>query len=212
MAAKIRRNNWQSYLCHMHLLNFWQTIQPIDTWLITHINQNWSNSFFDFILPFFRETLYWIPLYLFLILLMTINFKAKGWWWFAGFLITAALADLISSQIIKQLIMRPRPCQDLEVRPLLRFFINYCPGSSSFTSSHATSHFAQAVFFFLTLRSISKWAWLFLIWAALIGYTQIYVGVHYPFDVFCGSIIGCLIGYLVAKLYHKQVGMLSLEK
>jgi membrane-associated phospholipid phosphatase len=196
----------------MHLLNFWQTIQPVDVWLITHINQNWSNGFFDFILPFFRETLYWIPLYLFLILFTTINFRSKGWWWVAGFLLTAAISDLVSSQLIKQLIMRPRPCQDLEVAPMLRFFVNYCPQSSSFTSSHATSHFAQAVFFFLTLKNITRWAWIFLLWAALIAYTQIYVGVHYPFDVFCGSVLGSLIGYLVAKLYHKQVGMLSLEK
>ena len=196
----------------MHFLNFWQYIQPYDLWLIKHINQDWSNPFLDFILPFFRETLYWIPLYLFLMLFTTINFKVRGWYWVAGFLLTAAISDLISSQFIKQVVMRTRPCQDLEVAPLLRFFINYCPGSSSFTSSHATSHFAQAVFFFLTLRSISKWSWIFLLWAFLIAYTQVYVGVHYPFDVFCGAVIGTGIGFAISKLFHKKIGMLSLDK
>ena len=194
-------------------LTFWQLIQPVDTWLITHINQNWGNKFLDTLLPYMRETFFWIPLYLFLLLFVTMNFKVKGWWWFAGAIITAALADLLSSQIIKQTVMRTRPCQDMEVAPLLRFFISYCPRSSSFTSSPATSHFAQAMFFFLTLRPvIGKIAWFFFFWASIIGYTQIYVGVHYPFDVFCGSLLGCGIGYMTGKMYNKQIGPLSLDK
>lgn len=194
------------------LLTFWQQIQPVDVWLITHINQQWGNDFFDTVLPFLRESLFWVPLYLFLLLFVTSNFGIKGWWWVLGVVLTAALADIISSQIIKENVMRLRPCQDPDVGPRLRFFINYCPRSSSFTSSHATSHFAQAMFFFLTLRNISKWVGLFFLWAFLIAYTQVYVGVHYPFDVFCGSILGCLIGFFMAKMFRKQIGILSLDK
>ncbi|MBC7851600.1 MAG: phosphatase PAP2 family protein [Chitinophagaceae bacterium] len=194
------------------LLTFWQHIQPFDLWLITLINQQLGNQYLDKILPFMRETMFWTPLYLFLGLFIVANFPAKGLWWILGVVLTAALADLLSSQVIKQTIMRIRPCQDIEVASQLRFFINYCPGSSSFTSSHATSHFAQAMFFFLTLRKLSKWAWLFFLWAAIVGYTQIYVGVHYPFDVFCGGLLGCGIGYFMAKLFHKHSGLLSLDK
>ena len=194
------------------LLTFWQHIQPFDTWLITHINQQWGNGFLDAVLPFMRETLFWIPLYLFLLIFVVHNFGAKGWWWVLGAVLTAALADIISSQLIKETVMRVRPCQDPDVSVQLRFFINYCPRSSSFTSSHATSHFAQAMYFFLTLRHISKWAGFFFLWAFIIAYTQVYVGVHYPFDVFCGALLGCLIGFLMAKMYHKQSGILSLEK
>ena len=103
--------------------------------------------------------------------------------------------------------MRVRPCRDLSVAQQIRFFVVYCPGSSSFTSSHATSHFAQAMFFFLTLKSVAgKWAWLFFAWAFSIAYTQVYVGVHYPFDVFCGALLGCGIGFLIARLYTRQFG------
>lgn len=194
-------------------LTFWNLIKPADTWLITHINQNWGNDFLDTVLPYMRESYTWVPLYLFLLLFVTMNFKLKGWWWFVGAIVTAALADVLSSQIIKQLVMRTRPCQDLEVSQQLRFFINYCPRSSSFTSSHAVSHFAQAMFFFLTLRpAIGKIAWIFFFWAAIIGYTQIYVGVHYPFDVFCGALLGCGIGILTGKMFNKQIGTLSLDK
>jgi membrane-associated phospholipid phosphatase len=194
------------------LLSFWSYIDPADRWLIKHINQDWGNAFFDAVLPFMRETAVWFPLYLFLFIFVTINFGTKGLWWIIAFLVTAAMADIISSQFIKQTVMRIRPCQDPVVGPQLRFFINYCPGSSSFTSSHATSHFAQGMFFYLTLKNVSKWAWVFLVWAFIISYTQVYVGVHYPFDVLCGGILGCGIGFIISKLYLKQAGLLSLDK
>jgi Membrane-associated phospholipid phosphatase len=199
-------------LCSI-LLNFWQHIQPFDFWLLTHINQDWGNSFLDTVLPYLRETLFWVPLYFFLVLFVTMNFGVKGWWWILGFILVAALSDVISSKLIKENVMRPRPCRDLSVLQHIRFFVNYCPGSSSFTSSHATSHFAQAMFMFLTLRHIiGKWSWLIFVWAFLIAYTQVYVAVHYPFDVISGALLGCGIGFAVTKLFHKQIGMLSLVK
>ena len=130
-----------------YLLTFWQQIQPVDFWLIKHINQDWSNGIFDAVLPLFRETLFWVPLYFFLLLYALLNFKTKGYWWILGGVLTAAISDLLSSHLIKENIFRLRPCQNPEVAPYLRFFINYCPQSSSFTSSHATTYFAQAVFF-----------------------------------------------------------------
>jgi len=193
------------------LLTIWQFIQPVDTWLITHINQDWGNTFLDTVLPYMRETMFWIPLYLFLLLFAAFNFRVKGLWWILGVILTAALSDIISSHVVKQLVMRTRPCQDPIVGQQLRFFINYCPVSSSFTSSHATSHFAQAMFFFLTLRPVmGKWAGVFFGWAFIIAYTQVYVGVHYPFDVFCGALLGCGIGFAVGKLFLNRIGMLSL--
>lgn len=193
------------------MLTFWQQIQPFDTWLLTHINQDWSADFLDKVLPFMRETLFWIPLYLFLILFVSFNFKSRGVWWILGIALTAILADLISSQLIKQNVMRVRPCQDASVAQHIRFFINYCPRSSSFTSSHSCSHFAQAMFFYLTLRSVwGKWAGLFFAWAFVIAYTQVYVGVHYPFDVFCGGLLGCGIGFATGKLFNNKIGILRL--
>lgn len=188
----------------------WKWIQPLDEWLLTHINQDWSSPFLDQLLPFFRETLFWFPLYLFLLFFIVINFPKQGWWWILGVILTAALADIISSQLIKENIIRLRPCQDPDVAYKIRFFVKYCPKSSSFTSSHATTHFAQAMFFYQTLKRISKWSGLFFLWAGLIAFTQVYVAVHYPFDVTCGALVGCGLGWVMARLYHKQSGMLSL--
>jgi membrane-associated phospholipid phosphatase len=192
--------------------SFWQKIKPFDSWLLSKINQTWSNDLLDYTIPFVRETLFWIPLYLFLFLFAVLNFGKKGAWWILGFLLTASLADIISSQFIKETIFRLRPCRDMELGGSLRFFINYCPGSSSFTSSHATSHFAQAMFFYLTLRNTSKWWSLAFVWAFIIAYGQVYVGVHYPFDVFCGALVGCLIGWFTGRMFRNRVGLLSLAK
>lgn len=194
------------------LLTFWQQIQPVDQWLLTAINQWGSNPILDTFLPLFRETFFWAPLYLFLMLFVTMNFGKQGAWWILAAVLCAASADIISSQVIKQLIFRLRPCQDPNVAQHLRFIINYCPKSSSFTSSHATSYFAQATFYFLSLRHLSKWTGYFFLWAASIAYTQVYVGVHYPFDVCCGAILGVAIGLFIHKLFVKRVGMLSLEQ
>lgn len=189
---------------------FWQWIQPLDEQLLLLINKRWQHPWLDNLLIFTRETLFWYPLYFFLLLFMAFNFKAKGWWWVLCVILTASLADILSSQIIKEQIFRLRPCQDPKVAHQLHFFILYCPRSSSFTSSHATSHFAQAMFFFQTLRNVIPRAGLFFIWAFLIAYTQVYAGVHYPFDVFIGSLLGCGLGFLMARLYQKQFGMVSL--
>ena len=190
---------------------FWEWIRPVDVWLLFRVNHGMHSDTLDTFVPFFRETSFWIPLYLFLLVFILQNFGKKGIWWCLGVVLTAVVADLVSSQLIKETIWRVRPCQDPEISSQINFIINYCPTSSSFTSSHATTHFAQATFFYLTLRHLSKWMrWVFL-WALLISYAQIYVGVHYPSDVFCGAIIGCIIGWLMSKLFSKQVGMLSLD-
>jgi len=202
----------------MHLLqstsssSIWQLIHPFDEWLLVKMNNDWGNSYFDRLLPLFRETIFWFPLYLFVFMWVIMKFRIQGLWWVAGLLLTAALSDLLSSQVIKVLIFRTRPCQDAEVGNMIRFIINYCPKSSSFTSSHATTHFGQAMFYFITLRHVSRWWMLAFGWAFAIMYTQVYVGVHYPSDVMCGALLGCIIGWVTGKLFIKQTGMLSLDK
>ena len=188
---------------------YWTSKNPFDLWLIKHINDSWSSESLDWIFSHARETLFWMPFYLFMFLHVILRYGKKGAVWVVGFLLTAVLSDLVSSQVIKQVIFRLRPCQDPDVASTLRFFINYCPQSSSFTSSHATSHFAQAMFLYLTLRHTGNgWALVFL-WALLIAYGQIYVGVHYPVDVIAGSMLGCLIGWAVSRLFYHKAGMLA---
>ncbi|MDP4286217.1 MAG: phosphatase PAP2 family protein [Bacteroidota bacterium] len=158
--------------------------------------------------PFIREPFVWIPFYFFLVLFTIINYKAKGWLWVLFFIINVGLSDTVSSTLIKDNFVRLRPCHDPYLVGHIRFLVGYCPVSSSFTSSHAVNHFAAAMFIFTTFKKdISpKWAFLFL-WAFAISYAQVYVGVHFPFDVICGTIVGLILGYIPAKIFNTKIGL-----
>jgi membrane-associated phospholipid phosphatase len=189
----------------MHLPN---AIKQFDYNLFSKMNGQWHTSFFDTFFPFIREPFLWIPLYFFLVCFTIINFKIKGFYWVLFFILNVMLSDYVSSTIIKENFFRIRPCHDPFLAGRLRFLVSYCPVSSSFTSSHAVNHFAAAMFIFTTFRkAISpKSAYLFL-WAFAISYAQVYVGVHFPFDVFCGAIIGLILGYIPAKIFNNKIAL-----
>jgi membrane-associated phospholipid phosphatase len=183
-----------------------------DHWLFTLINQRWTNRFFDLIFPFLRQAEFWIPLYLFLLFFITMNFGRRGWLWAFSFIMTAVISDLVSSSVVKHIFFRLRPCCSPDIEDQVRFLANYCPyNSSSFTSSHACNHFAMAFFIFLTLKQTSRIWWIVFLWAFLICYAQVYVGIHFPLDVVGGAILGSLIGCLMVLFFKSQFGPLSLK-
>lgn len=185
-----------------------EAIKQIDYNLFYKMNGQWHNSFFDVFFPFIREPTLWLPFYFFLALFATLNFKVKGWIWVIFFLANAGISDYVSSSIIKESLFRLRPCRDPAVFDHLRFLVSYCPISSSFTSSHAVNHFAAAMFIFTTFRKkLSSWWALTFIWAGAISYAQVYVGVHFPFDVFCGMIAGLILGYIPATIFNRKFGL-----
>jgi membrane-associated phospholipid phosphatase len=186
------------------------TLQNWDRWLFTRINHDWTNSFFDSIFPLWRESKTWIPLYLFLLVFLLLNFGRKAWPWIIGLIVTVILTDQVSSSIIKPLVGRPRPCHDTLLADHIRLLLNNCSNHPSFTSSHATNHFGLAFFIWNTLKQhIGKWGYLFFFWAASISYGQVYIGVHYPVDVICGGLLGTGIGYLTSRLFNKKFGLPS---
>jgi undecaprenyl-diphosphatase len=189
----------------------WSSISQWDTWLFLQINTKWINPFFDSVFPWWREANTWVPLYLFLIVFALLNFKKKAFPWILFAIITIILTDQLNSTFIKNWIQRPRPCRDDVLAGQVRLILNNCPGGYSFPSSHAVNHFGFAMFLFLTLRPLmKKWSYVFFVWAATICYGQVYVGVHYPIDVFCGAVLGCLLGYLTGIFYNRKIGPLPL--
>jgi membrane-associated phospholipid phosphatase len=182
-----------------------------DHWLFSKINQTWANPATDLIFPFLREMEFWIPLYLFLLVFVLLNFRVKGLRWVLMFILTVAIGDQVSSNLVKSFIFRLRPCRNPGLADNIRILVNYCPSSSSFTSSHACNHFAMAWFIFLTLGHTSRWWGLVFVWASLVAYAQVYVGVHFPIDVMAGALLGSLIGIITSRLLRWQSGTLNLQ-
>ncbi len=182
-----------------------RNIIDLDKSLFRLINQRWHNDFFDWLLPVVRHANYSVPLYVFLLLFVIVNFKKKAWPWVLFAALLPAVTDLISSKLLKGTFPRLRPCNDPEMADGLRFLLSYRPQSSSFPSSHAVTHFAMAVFFYFTLKNIiGRWALLFFLWAFIIIYAQVYVGVHFPIDVICGAFTGSIIGYILSYIFNKK--------
>jgi undecaprenyl-diphosphatase len=180
-----------------------QKLQQFDFQAMILFNRKLANPVFDTIMPWLRESIFWAPFYLFLIVWGLMNLGKKGVWWVAWALLTVGLSDQISSGLIKNTVARVRPCNNPDVMPFITLRLENCSGAYSFTSSHAANHFALAMFVFASLAPVigtKLTRWLFL-WAAFIGYAQVYVGVHYPLDVLCGTIIGLGCGWVTSKFY-----------
>lgn len=180
-----------------------ESLKEIDILIFEWWNGTCSNSVFDLILPFLRHKSTWIPLYGFLLIFFPIKYKKDGIFWFIGFGLCVALGDFISAGIFKPFFERLRPCNEQNLFEEINVLV-HCGKAYSFVSSHACNHFAMGAFAFFTLRN--KWAfikWLPLTWAFLISISQVYVGVHYPFDILVGGIIGFLIGYAMSLLFKK---------
>lgn len=168
-----------------------------------YLNTQWHNSVLDTIIPFLRNQWFWAPLYLFLLVFMPLNFGRKGWMWCVFFIMSFALGDYFSASIIKPHFIRLRPCNNPYISDIVHLLVP-CGSGYSMPSSHATNHFAMGVFSALTLRNRYKWIWWLAIpWALSVAYAQVYVGVHFPGDVFVGGVIGAVIGSLTGTVYNK---------
>jgi membrane-associated phospholipid phosphatase len=205
-----------AYICAMNLFilatTLWQKLDHWDKWLFVQLNSRFTNPVFDFILPYFRDSVFWAPLYIFMLVFITLNYGKKGWFWALLFLCTVAIADITSSRIVKESFERLRPCQDPVFFQQVRLLLNGCSGSYSFTSSHAANHFGIATYISITFYSTFKrWILLFYVWAFFVSYAQIYVGVHYPLDVICGALIGVLAGVLTANVFKSKAGSFTLD-
>lgn len=177
----------------------------LDKALFTLINGSGANPYFDWLMPWLRNPSLWMPLYLFLILFLFINFKKEGVWLLVLAILTVALTDSISSHIFKPFFNRLRPCNEPSLQGTVHFLLSYRPGNGSFTSSHASNHFGLAFFLFFTIRKfLGQWMYLFFLWAFSICYAQVYVGVHYPLDVMGGAALGAFIAFLTATIFKNK--------
>ena len=103
--------------------------------------------------------------------------------------------------LIKHFFHRPRPCCDVELSGLVRLVASRCGGRYGFTSGHAGNAFGLAGFVVWAFRRISRWIYAMWLWAAVVAYSRVYIGVHFPLDILCGGLFGVVSAYLFYRLY-----------
>lgn len=142
----------------------------------------------------------WIPLYIVLVILVGLKFKKNALYIFPLITLLILLSDQTSVHLFKNVFMRLRPCHNPDIASMVHV-VDGCGGQYGFVSSHATNTFALAVFIGVLFKKQYNWLLPFmLIWAAVVSYSRIYVGVHYPGDILGGAVLGVIIANLVLWL------------
>lgn len=155
------------------------------------------SPFFDVVFHWITSRVLWLPFYSFLLYLIVKKWGKKTLiiGLFVGLFFL--LGDRISVMFFKDVFERLRPCHNPNIAGLVHL-VDGCGGQYGFVSSHATNSFALAIFTGLLLRKTYKYILIgMLLWAALVSYSRIYVGVHYPGDILGGAILGTIVGLFV---------------
>jgi undecaprenyl-diphosphatase len=172
----------------------------LDTELFLYLN-NLGSTTWDAFWMFYTTKFYWIPLYAVLLYLI---FKQVSPKMFLIILVVITLMVTFTDQItnlFKHGFERLRPCHQEGVKDVMRIVKKGCGGQFGYFSGHASNSMAVAVFAGLLLRHKYKYLiFILLFWSALMGYSRIYIGVHYPLDVLCGFIFGAFSGFMFYKL------------
>ena len=155
--------------------------------------------------------LVWMPLYM---LLLVVLQRRYGWKVLALSVPVIALmvftSDTGSVVLFKNTFQRLRPCHEPALEGLVHLVNDHCGGRFGFVSSHASNHFAIAAFMALVLGGRPGWAGpALLLWAAVVAYSRIYLGAHYPGDVLVGGLYGLTVGSIYFGILRHLVARMT---
>lgn len=179
-----------------------------DEVLFLYLN-NLGTTFWD---PFWlriSEVAIWIPLYAILLTLVYWVFHWKSALWVSLFLFLNVLAtDQGSVKLFKEQFQRSRPCHEEHLKDSFREVKGSCGGAYGFISSHASNTFGLAFFLGLLFRRRLPWLYYALIlWASMVSYSRVYLGVHYPGDILAGALYGALCGTGLFLLLDRWINL-----
>lgn len=179
------------------LNHFFSLDQELFLWL-----NEFHTPFWDEAMKLITNKFTWIPMYALLLFAIIKQFGKASIGIIVSIVLAVALADFVASGLFKPYFMRPRPCHDPVIGPMVHL-VGGCGGAYGFVSSHASTSFAiVSSVLLLPSKKIKGVHWLGF-WATIYAYSRVYVGVHYPLDILIGGSIGALTGILSYYLYNK---------
>jgi len=178
-------------------MNLLEILKKADTDAFLFLN-GWHSPFTDRAMYLISHTWVWLPLYLFLLWLVIRNYRKQSLVIIPAAALLITLGDRVSVLAFKEVFERLRPCHEPSLSGLVHTVYGHCGGDFSFVSSHATNTFAAATFLALLIgRRYRYFTPLIFLWATVVSYSRIYLGVHYPGDVVGGALLGSALGISV---------------
>jgi len=196
-----------------------ETLKSLDQQLFLFLNGK-HNAFFDFIMFWASDRFIWIPFYAFLFFLVIKSFGKKTWIILLLIALMITMSDQVSSGLVKNAVHRLRPCHTPGIEEKVHLVNGVCGGSFGYFSSHASNTWALALFLiFIFRRKLNKGNHsekkvigiypltpILITYASVVSYSRIYLGTHYPFDVFTGVVFGTLLSFIFAQLFFRFAG------
>jgi len=184
-------------------------LDHIDKAVFLYLNSIYSETG-DNIWLFITNIPTWIPLYILILFFFVKVFKKDSIYLIVGLILVVVFSDQFTSSFMKPFFERPRPCHDPEIGHLVHI-ARKCGGQFGFASGHAANSFGIAMFVWLVFRNIWKWTWIIFLWAFLVAYSRIAIGVHYPGDIIFGGIAGISFAYFVFKITNTLFFRIRME-
>lgn len=165
----------------------------IDLDILYFFNHTLSSRVLDSFFLLITNVNHWYIAYAILLGLCFFKGGSKGKLAVVGVILLIIVCDQFSHKVLKEIFLRLRPCNALGdvITP------GGCGGTYSFPSNHAFNNFAAATFFFILYKNLK---WILFSTATLVSLSRVYLGLHYPSDIFVGALLGILFGYLFAEL------------
>lgn len=177
-----------------------EELQQFDAGIFTALNRL-HGLYFDSFMYLVTKIATWTPMILMLLYLL---FLKKGWRKAVAVVLAVGLviliADQVSASIIKPLVARARPSHNPDLATTIHIVNGYRGGPFGFVSSHAANCFGIALLLSMIFKN-RLFTWTMVVWATLMCYSRIYLGVHYPGDIFCGAILGFVSAWIVYRIF-----------